>query len=58
MLLPRKLIILAIFVHLVTIFACASFHPKEEPGKEIKEEQMVVPTEVNEARNTELQLQK
>ncbi len=35
MLLPRKLIILAIFIHMVTIFACASLQPPQE--KENKE---------------------
>jgi cobalamin biosynthesis protein CobD/CbiB len=30
MLLTRKLIILAIIIHVVTIFACASLQPQEE----------------------------
>ncbi len=30
MLLPRKLIILAIIIHVVTIIACASLQPDEE----------------------------
>jgi hypothetical protein len=30
MLLPRKLIILAIIIHVVTIFACASLQPQED----------------------------
>ncbi len=30
MLLPRKLIILAIIIHVVTIIACASLQPKED----------------------------
>lgn len=38
MLLPRKLILLAIIIHVVTIFACASLQPQEE-NDEIRTEQ-------------------
>lgn len=41
MLLPRKLIFLAIIIHVVTIIACASLQPKEvENVNEERMEQM------------------
>lgn len=39
MLLPRKLIILAIIIHVVTIIACASLQPDEE-GKNKNEQKI------------------
>ncbi len=41
MLLPRKLIILAIIIHVVTIIACASLQPdKDKPEEQPTEQPM------------------
>lgn len=53
MLLPRKLILLALFIHFVTIFACASLQPEEEKVQQ-QQEQIEAPEEVNQAEQKEL----